>query len=137
MIFTNSFRVSLVKTKNGRKVVKLKVPMPNKRQQGYHPKGHVHSLNAKGLKEGDDIHAYQTSMREVVTGLGDVPANNVDKGYQLEILCRRSAMVVNQQHQPPTRRAHKQHWSIVLLALKAQLNFLGPVRGALRRTKHI
>jgi hypothetical protein len=44
---------------------------------------------------------------------------------------------VNHLHPPPTRRSHKQHWSIALLALKAQITFLGAVRKALRRTDKI
>ena len=115
----------------------LHVPITQAGHMGYHPKGHIHSLNAKALKDGDDIERFQYAVKEMVQELGNIPADPTKQGYQLELLCRRSAKIVNTQHPPPNRRAHKQHWSVVMLALKAHHIFLGTVRGALRRTRHM
>ena len=54
-------------------IVQLKIPKLARAQKGYHPKGHIHSLNAKALKENDDILEYQATIREVMSDLGDIP----------------------------------------------------------------
>ena len=54
-------------------MVSLNVPKMTVGQMGYHPKGHVHSLNAKALKDGDDIEGYQHAVKDMVLELGDIP----------------------------------------------------------------
>ena len=64
-------------------IVQLNIPRIPKGTSGYHPKGHMHSLNAKALKESDDIEEYQQVIKEMVRDLGEIPNTAEKKGTSL------------------------------------------------------